>query len=125
MKLFFTILMLSNLYVESSQSMVCDAETYSGTKVSILFGHNGIYPTQGAMTDLLITVNDGIAGRISKNRLILNTNHDQLKLKTFHGLPSLDLMFAENAEREDRLSRMIIVLPNGVRYSFKDVGCKF
>lgn len=124
MKIVLTTLILSSLMAVSAQAMVCEGVTYSGKKVTVSFSKTGLYPSTSTLTDAMINVNGQVAGAIKKARLVLETNHDQVILKSNNGLPSVSLMYAENAEREDRDSRMTVVLKNGTKYSFTDVDCR-
>jgi len=125
MKLFLTINLISILFTSMAQAMTCTGETYSGKKISISFGEDGAYPTQVNLTGATIYIDHKAADSIDLSRLSLETNHDQIKLKTLGGLPALNLMFAENASPEDKLSRMTVVLSSGKKFSFKDVDCVF
>ena len=125
MKILALISILS-LFVSQAHALECYGETFSGKKVSIQFG-NQFYPGNHGfvMTTLKIKINNKLVSEITKNVVSLRTTHDSVEINTKAGmLPSVELMFAENADREDRLSRLKVNLPGQGKFSFTDVVCE-
>jgi hypothetical protein len=77
------------------------------------------------MTKLQIKIDKRLVSEITKNVFSLRTTHDTVELDTRAGmLPSVHLIYLDNADREDRLSRLQVNLPGQGKFSFKDVVCE-